>query len=137
MSTDAEDAVQEGFLKFWKSRKQARDELAYLYACVRTAAMDIGRSGRRRGARERDASRPEQSSFQPSMDHAERQASIEAALVQLPGDQREVVVLKIWSGLTFAQIGLALGVSQNTAASRYRYAMARLEADLSEEVARE
>ena len=65
-----------------------------------------------------------------------QKAMIEAALNQLPGDQREVVVMKIWGGLTFAQIGEALGVPLNTAASRYRYALVRLEADLAE-VARE
>jgi RNA polymerase sigma-70 factor (ECF subfamily) len=62
---------------------------------------------------------------------------IEAALNQLPGDQREVVVMKIWGALTFAQIGEALGIPLNTAASRYRYALSRLGAELSEEVSRE
>jgi len=45
--------------------------------------------------------------------------------------------MKIWGGLTFAQIAEALGVPLNTAASRYRYALQRLEAELSEEKARE
>ena len=34
--------------------------------------------------------------------------------------------MKIWNELTFAEIGQALGISQNTAASRYRYALAAL-----------
>jgi RNA polymerase sigma-70 factor (ECF subfamily) len=135
---DAEDAVQDGFLRFWKTRARARDEIAYLYACVRSAAMDLGRSSRRRDAREREASQSSDlSAFEIPAERAERQAMIEGALNQLPGDQREVVVMKVWGGLTFAQIGEAVGVSLNTAASRYRYALARLEADLSEEVARE
>ena len=135
---DAEDAVQDGFLKFWKTRARARDEVAYLYACVRSAAMDLGRSSQRRDMREREVGQPaEVSAFDLSIERAEREAMIEAALNQLPGDQREVVVMKVWGGLTFAQIGEALGVSLNTAASRYRYALARLEADLSEEVTRE
>jgi RNA polymerase sigma-70 factor (ECF subfamily) len=45
--------------------------------------------------------------------------------------------MKIWGGLTFAQIGEALNVSLNTAASRYRYALARLQTDLTQELARE
>jgi len=44
----------------------------------------------------------------------------------LPHDQREVLVMKIWNELTFGEIGAALGISQNTAASRYRYALAAL-----------
>jgi RNA polymerase sigma-70 factor (ECF subfamily) len=134
---DAEDAAQDGFLKFWKTRSQARDEVAYLYACVRGAAMDIGRGDRRRENRQMAAAQPEQSAFEPSLENAERQAAIEAALGQLPGDQREVVVMKIWGGLTFAQIAEALGIPPNTAASRYRYALAKLETALSEETARE
>jgi len=48
----------------------------------------------------------------------------------LPHDQREVLVLKIWNELTFSEIGDALGISQNTAASRYRYALAHLKKSL-------
>ena len=43
------------------------------------------------------------------------------ALSQLPTAQREVIVLKIWAELTFAQIAQALDESINTVASRYRY----------------
>lgn len=131
---DAEDALQNGFLKFWKSRAQARDEVPFLYACVRSAAMDLGRGERRRAAQERSAARDDAPAFDSSLERAERVAQIESALHQLPGDQREVVVLKIWAGLTFAQVGQALGISPNTAASRYRYALNRLHLELSQEV---
>jgi RNA polymerase sigma-70 factor (ECF subfamily) len=136
---DAEDALQNGFIRFWRSRaaivKAGKDEPAYVYACVRSAAMDLGRSQRRRSAHEQRARVPaDESAFELSVEHAERQALIQAALAQLPGDQREVVVMKLWGGLTFLQIGIVLGVPQNTAASRYRYALARLEAELSGEV---
>jgi RNA polymerase sigma-70 factor (ECF subfamily) len=135
---DAEDAVQSGFIRFWKTRSAARDELAYLYSCVRTAAMDLGRGQRRRLAHEMNADRTDDPPpFTLAIERSERQELIEAALKALPGDQHEVVVMKIWGGLTFAQIGQALGISLNTAASRYRYALARLHAELSEEVAHE
>lgn len=49
-----------------------------------------------------------------------------SALRKLPADQSEVVVLKIWEELTFAQIALLLDISPATAASRYRYAMEKL-----------
>jgi RNA polymerase sigma-70 factor (ECF subfamily) len=134
-SADAEDAVQSGFIRFWKTRSQARDELAYLYSCVRTAAMDLGRGERRRQTHELNADRDAPPSFTLQIERSERQAAIESALSALPGQQHEVIVMKIWGGLTFAQIGAALGISMNTAASRYRYALGRLQTVLSEEVA--
>mgnify|MGYP006291454957 CR=1 FL=1 len=48
------------------------------------------------------------------------------ALRELPDEQREAVVLKIWSGMTFKDIGRLTGVSPHTAAGRYRYGIAKL-----------
>jgi RNA polymerase sigma-70 factor (ECF subfamily) len=53
------------------------------------------------------------------------------ALSTLPTEQAEVVVLKIWEDMTFAEIGKVLDVSTFTAASRYRYAMKKLTYKLS------
>jgi RNA polymerase sigma-70 factor (ECF subfamily) len=44
----------------------------------------------------------------------------------LPAIYREVVTLKVWSGLTFAEIAEALEIPANTAASRYRYGLVEL-----------
>jgi RNA polymerase sigma-70 factor (ECF subfamily) len=60
----------------------------------------------------------------------ERRLEIEAALLRLPPEQREVLVLKIWQELTFEQIGEILALSPNTAASRYRYALGALRKQL-------
>lgn len=54
--------------------------------------------------------------------------ALEAALGELPEEQRAVVHLKLWGGLTFAEIAEALEVPANTAASRYRYAIDKLQA---------
>ena len=59
------------------------------------------------------------------------QRALVAALDRLPEEQREVLVMKIWNELTFAEIASALNISQNTAASRYRYALAALKRNLS------
>jgi len=48
------------------------------------------------------------------------------AIRQLPSEQAEVVVLKIWEEMTLAQIADVLEISPGTVASRYRYAMEKL-----------
>lgn len=135
--SDAEDAAQEGFVRFWESRERADDPQAYLYTCVRSAAMDQHRAGRSRNARENLAGEQCQGWFESMADSVGNAIDLQDALATLPADQREVVVLKIWGGLTFAQIADVGGISANTAASRYRYAIEKLEAILSDEVKRE
>lgn len=131
---DAEDVVQEAFVRFWRSRGEARDATAYLYACVKRCAIDWTRSTRRRVRREERAGRAERETLLACpVEHDERRALIEVALRELPDAQREVVVLKIWGGLTFVQIGEALGIPHDTAASRYRYAITKLRGQLAEE----
>jgi RNA polymerase sigma-70 factor (ECF subfamily) len=59
-------------------------------------------------------------------------------LARIPEKHREVIVLKIWGELTFAQIAAQLGESPNTVASRYRYGLEHLKkllADREERVA--
>ena len=134
---DAEDIVQEAFVRFWRSRHQAREPAAYLYRCVKNCALEWLRAGQRRGRREEAIAKAEARSSEPlftlELELDERRRLIEAALAQLPAEQREVVVLKIWGELSFAQIAETLEVSANTAASRYRYALAKLREQLAQE----
>ena len=131
---DAEDVVQEAFVRFWRSRGRAEEPAAYLYACVRHCGIDWTRASGRRVRREQGSARSDDHAMLACLlERDERRALIEAALSQLPGEQREVVVMKIWGGLTFPQIGAALDVSHETAASRYRYAIAKLRGQLARE----
>jgi RNA polymerase sigma-70 factor (ECF subfamily) len=61
---------------------------------------------------------------------AELQTEVWRALQKLPPEQAEIIVLKIWEEMTFAEIGNILGKSPNTVASRYQYAVRRLELSL-------
>jgi RNA polymerase sigma-70 factor (ECF subfamily) len=136
---DAEDALQEGFIRFWKRRDQVNNSTAYLFSCVRTAALDRQKLARRRQHREEgfSHSQPRESAmFQQSgsLEQDELGQAVQVALSQLPVEQREVIVMKIWGGLQFAEIGAALNISLNTAASRYRYAIEKLRALLGSEV---
>ena len=124
----AEDAVQEAFVRFWKSRASAEDVPAYLFACVRNCVREIQRGESRRLRRDQATARPEltEALFDCPLERDERRTLVEAGLLQLPCEQRDVLVLKIWGGLSFPQIAAALDIPANTAASRYRYALEKL-----------
>jgi len=94
---------------------------------VRSIALDFLRRDRRRARRESTAVSEMDQTVQPLFEiEDESQRALVAALDLLPVEQREVLVMKIWNELTFAEIASALEISQNTAASRYRYALAAL-----------
>ena len=131
---DAEDVVQEAFVRFWRSRHRADDPTAYLYTCVQNCALNWQRGRERRSRREEVAARPEaEVSLAGPLGQEERREAIEAILRSLPETQREVLVMKVWGGLSFPQIAEALRIPANTAASRYRYALAKLRERLAEE----
>src|SRR5258707_15698558 len=55
---DAEDVVQEAFVRFWRSRHRAADPTAYLYTCVQHCALNWQRGRQRRSRRAAGAARP-------------------------------------------------------------------------------
>ena len=103
-AADAEDVVQEAFLRFWRNRHRTTDPLGYVYACARRYALEVMRGNTRRGRREVRTARPEALAapglFEP-VEQDERRRRIEACLRHLPEPQREVLVMKVWGGLTF------------------------------------
>ena len=127
---DAEDIVQEAFVKFWR-RNHKIDNRALLYATVRSVALDLIRRDSRRARREAEAFAGSEQSFEPQFEPGDdSRRALAAAVDRLPHEQREVLVMKIWNELTFSEIATALEISQNTAASRYRYALAGLKKSL-------
>ncbi len=123
---EAEDIVQEAFVRFWR-RQHSIENRALLYATVRSTALDRLRSDQRRARREAAVALDGARHLEPQFTTVdEGQQLLAAAVERLPNEQREVVILKIWNELTFAEIGNVLEISQNTAASRYRYALGAL-----------
>ena len=61
----------------------------------------------------------------PAVDEEALQHALEAVNSLRP-EFSEALTLKLWGGLTFKEIGQALDISPNTAASRYRYAIEEL-----------
>jgi len=132
---DAEDVLQEAFIRYWRHQRQLPgDPRALLITSIRRAAFDHARREGRRTVREEKAADDWAGLdvvFAPQQgDDGERRREIETALQSLPVEQREVLVLKIWQELTFEQIGELLTISPNTAASRYRYALGALRKQL-------
>jgi RNA polymerase sigma-70 factor (ECF subfamily) len=125
---DAEDVLQTLFVRIVQKRRalaKAGCLDAYIYRMTRNEAATYVRRQRRGAARKTKADEwlvPRESG-QRGYDLTEQ---VQTALDRLPRRQREVVVMKTYRDKTFAEIGRLLGVSLNTAASRYRYAMERL-----------
>jgi RNA polymerase sigma-70 factor (ECF subfamily) len=92
-----EDVVQEAFCKLAASRSWPDDPAAWLFRVVRNAAIDAGRSERRRQLRE---------------------AAV-TALESLPAEQREVIIARLWGGITFEQFGQIAGCSASSAHRRF------------------
>jgi len=130
-AADAEDIVQEAFIKFWR-RNHKIENRALLYAAVRSIALDFIRRDSRRARREATAVGETNEFVEPEFEFEDDTQRVLAEAIEiLPCEQREVLVMKIWNELTFVEISGALGISQNTAASRYRYALAALRNTLS------
>jgi RNA polymerase sigma-70 factor (ECF subfamily) len=55
-------------------------------------------------------------------------------MAQLPYDQRETIMMHFHAGMTFRTIAKSLGISVNTAKSRYRYGLDKLRLILDNEV---
>jgi RNA polymerase sigma-70 factor, ECF subfamily len=130
----ADDAVQDVFVAIAERRElvaQAADLASYLLRMVRNRALDLVR---RRGPLVRAFAAGDQPLAAADASAADDGTAprLAHALAQLPDEQREVVSLKIWSGLTFAAIADVLDIPANTAASRYRYAIAKLHTLLDE-----
>jgi RNA polymerase sigma-70 factor (ECF subfamily) len=121
---EAEDAVQDVFLDLVRSRSslaRVRDLRAYIFASLRHAAA---RRGRRASPALADLDGIPSPQQPPAPD--EERAMLARAVRALPAPQREVLALHIEGEMTFAEIAATLGVSINTAASRYRYAIEKL-----------
>ena len=137
-AADAEDVLQNAIVRCWNARKNRNGGVdpenapdpAEIYTMIRRAAIDLGRRETRRARREEKVIDFEEAKgidwFQCPFEAKEKSTEISGALRKLPDAQREVLTLKIWSQLTFQEIGETLGISENTAASRYRYALEAL-----------
>ena len=118
----AEEVVQNTFLGLLKSRArlgEVEDIRSYLLRIVRNEVSHLSRGA--------VAASSALELVEASEGVAVKEVvEVNEALSRLPEEQLTVVVLKVWQGMTFAEVAEALDIPANTAASRYRYAMEKL-----------
>jgi RNA polymerase sigma-70 factor (ECF subfamily) len=129
----AADVLQSAFLRAVKSRRRFRgveNPAAYMFQVVRNEAA---RAARRRGLK----TLPADEFFEIANDVIGQQEDAEmaaAALGRLGSDEREIVELKIYGGLTFREIADVTRLPQGTVATTYRRALESLRAWLAKQL---
>jgi RNA polymerase sigma-70 factor, ECF subfamily len=141
---DAKDIFQDALVKLVEKVRSGEfvggqeSWQPYLYTAIRRLAIDLSRRDDRRRKREdsvtADSETEQMEAFHPWFESEcsddETRDQLEEKLKELPEKFSEVIVMKIWGERTFAEIGEILGISQNTAASRYRYGLEALKKSL-------
>jgi RNA polymerase sigma-70 factor (ECF subfamily) len=123
---EAQDVLQETFIALLQREQPPEQPEHYCVRSYRNRALNYRRSVWRRLKRELESHRW----FEKSRGETEAERKAMKCLAQLPAEQRETIVLKIWHGYTFETIGQILEISPNTVAGRYRYGMQKLKACL-------
>lgn len=122
----AQDVLQETFLALAQMDSPPAKPGHYCVRSYRNRALNHRRSLWRRLTREWESLRW----FEKTPDETPVERSAMRCLAELPVEQREVIVLKIWHGCTFEEIGGLLEISPHTAAGRYRYGLQKIKIKL-------
>jgi RNA polymerase sigma-70 factor (ECF subfamily) len=120
----AEDLVQTAFVRLAQQSPPPEQVLAWLYRVVRNEALATHRGAARRRQREQRASTRE-AWFTTPEDRLDANEAVRR-LADLPLDLREVIVARLWGGLTFEEIAVLVGCSLPTAHRRYQTGLAQL-----------
>jgi RNA polymerase sigma-70 factor (ECF subfamily) len=126
---EAEDVLQETFIALMQQVQPPQKLENYCVRSFRNRALNYRRSLWRRLTRELESTRW----FERSSEESPTEREAMRCLAELPLEQREVIVLKIWHRRTFEEIGEVLDISPNTAAGRYRYGLQKLKVRLEGE----
>jgi RNA polymerase sigma factor (sigma-70 family) len=120
-----EDVVQDAFICLARQRTLPDRVVPWLYRVVRNTAIDSMRGSRRRQRHEEKAA-TDGVCFAATDDQIDAEAA-SRLLDELDGETREVIVARIWGGLTFEEVARLQGCSLTTAHRRYQAGLARLQ----------
>jgi RNA polymerase sigma-70 factor (ECF subfamily) len=133
-AADAEEAAQDGFVKAWRALGRFREGALFKPWLLRIVANEA--SNRRRSAGRRTNLVLRAAAEEPSGDaapspeaallSAEQRATLLAAVEALPEEQRDVVALRYFLGLSEAEVAETLAIPQGTVKSRTARALERL-----------
>ncbi len=127
--SEAEDVLQETFVALLKMNGAPNEPTHYCLRTFRNRALNYRRTLWRRLTRELES----RHWFESRSTETDTERKAMRCLAELPTDQREVIVLKIWHAYTFEKISELLELSPNTVAGRYRYGLQKLRICLKEE----
>jgi RNA polymerase sigma factor (sigma-70 family) len=128
-----DDIVQDAFVALARQEAVPERVAPWLYRVVRNGAIAAARQSRRRRRREQRVAGAEAAPAEPWFAATDDRIDAEHAsrlLADLDGETREVIIARLWGGLTFEEIARLQGCSLTTAHRRYQAGLARLKARL-------
>ena len=121
----AEDILHQVFERLLRNGTELEEPPApYLYRAVRNASLNYVRD------RSRDAEWNGEWLERPA-GMGDDALVLQSALRELPEEQREIIVLRVWAQMSFDEAAATVGISPKTAASRYRYGLEKLRAQFN------
>jgi RNA polymerase sigma-70 factor (ECF subfamily) len=120
----ADDLVHDAFVKLAQQSPPPESPLPWLYRVIRNQMLANRRGANRRRQRETRSSASE-TWFAAVDDQLDAQDAT-LLLAKLALDVREVIVARLWGGLTFAEIAELVGCSLATAQRRYQTGLMEL-----------
>lgn len=132
----AEDAIQVAFTRLVQSPLNATDLKAYVFMSVRNAAIDILRKQKRESNQtESFFESPNGHTSPPQVETVlrdEERQQVKEVIDSLPQAERELILLKIYSGFTFEKVAEITQTSPGTVATRYRRLLEKLKSRLNQ-----
>lgn len=129
----AEDAIHDAFSGILSKGRLPKELRPYVFRCVRNASFDLLRSA----ARERLKVEGYTSIFQESADTVSADTALQETVTELLSSlsekEREIMVLKVYSGLTLKEIAAVCGTRQGTVAATYWRSLRKLRVRLHTE----
>jgi len=124
-TTDVDDILQETFCKLIEQKRMPDRPAAWLFRVAANLLHQEARRNRRRKSREQYAATKE--SLHLPIDQKLLQQDVQVAITKLPQDLRDIVLLKLWGELTFAEIAKSIDVSTATVQRKYVEALSQLQ----------